>query len=233
MTRPSLTWTSTLSQLLLWLFLGFALLAGVLGGIGLHERGDCALLAKDGIEAVGSVVGRDVSTRRRTNGVTLRTYYLQIQFVDAQGVTRQARQGVTEDEYDSVPYGQSVPLLYARSSPEIVEFEGGSSLRNGTILAALGAAFAVLSVLSLVAFLRRLSAMRRAARDGEMRLVPVLAHHLRGKARGQHFAIEWQDADGTLRRTKAVKRSNLPPLGSMIPVYYDPQSGRGWWQGDF
>jgi len=232
MDRPVLSWKTYFTRLAFWLFFSLLMASGLFGGIGYSERNDGLLLAKDGIDTVGSVVGRDITTSRN-NGRTSRTYYLLISYTDTRGVDHSTRKSVSRSEYETTPRGHHVPLRFSASSADTVEFSPGASLRNGYILLAIGAITAALSLVSLVVYLRGMAAMRRAASIGDKRLVPVVGHHKQGKRRSKYYRIEWQGIDGKMKKTKAVKKSRLPSIGSYIVIYTDPRSGRDYWDGEF
>jgi hypothetical protein len=74
----------------------------------------------------------------------------------------------------------------------------------------------------------------RAARGGEVREARVTAHARAGRRRGAPRRLAWRDARGQRGQSRPRSESALEPwpVGSVVVVYADPLTGRGWWEED-
>ncbi len=74
----------------------------------------------------------------------------------------------------------------------------------------------------------------RAARQGEVREARVTAHARAGRRRGAPRRLSWCDARGRRGQSRPRPEGGLEPwpVGSVVVVYADPLTGRGWWEED-
>ena len=231
--RPTLTWKTALTRRPFWMFLALSILAIGMTSLGMTERGNGALLASDGIDTIGTVTGRTTSSARGSGARVSRGHTLEIGFSDVSGRTHTVRQSVDDALYSDTAIDDPVPLRYAQSSADIVEFEPGSTLHNGTLIAAVGGLLAVLALAAFILWRRTLAAMRRAADTGDRRLARVTGHRRRGAGWSGRYCVEWQLDGGRIQRSKAVGQAHLPAVGASISVVIDPRTQRGWWEGEF
>ncbi len=232
MERPSLSWKAYTGRVSFWLAIVFILLSGIFAPFGYLELRDGRLLAREGVDTQGSVVDRVTESRRRSSGGTSHSYYITVRFPGSDGRNHSARHSVSVAEYNRLSLGSVVPIRYAASDPGVTEMEAGDSAGTGRMLLGLAGLGALGGLASLVFLGRGVAAQRRAATEGERRMVPVTGHKRSGKKNSRYFQVEWNDG-GQTRRTAAVREDRLPAIGSDIAVYLDPRSGRGWWEGEY
>jgi hypothetical protein len=74
----------------------------------------------------------------------------------------------------------------------------------------------------------------RATRRGEVREARVTSHARAGRRRGAPRRLAWSDARGVRGQSRPRADGALDPwpVGSVIVVYADPLTGRGWWEED-
>ncbi len=80
----------------------------------------------------------------------------------------------------------------------------------------------------------RATSALRAARRGEVREARVIAHARAGRRRGAPRRLAWRDARGQRGESRPRPEGALDhlPVGSVVVVYADPLTGRGWWEED-
>lgn len=215
----------------LWSGLLCLLFASIFVPLGAIDLLDSNRLTRDGVETSAIVTDHDIHTSRRSNGGTRTSYSLTLRFTDAQGVQHLTRLPVSQDIYHRNGIGSRMALRYVAADPTIAEVEPGATLRDGALMGGIGAAMLLVALMCGAIFLRTTAAMRRAVRDGARRLAQVVAHHRVGKQHARTFTAEWSDGL-TIGKTRTLREANLPAIGSQIPVYVDPRTGRGWWEGD-
>ncbi len=233
MNRPTLRRNTALTQRSFWVFLLLMTFAAGMTVFGVAERRNGTLLATEGIDTAGVIVERTSAMVNSHNGRRERSHILIIHYSDTTGQVHVARQSVNKPHFDATAVGDTVALRYVRSSPTIIEYEAGSTLSDGAFIVGFAAVVAALGVVALFVWRRTLAAMRRAAQTGERRLARVLSHHRRGAKWSGRYYAKWELDGGRTRKTKAVSQARLPAIGTLIAVYFDAKSGRGWWEGEF
>lgn len=232
MTRPSVSFRTYGRHLWTWLALVCFIGALIFTPLAVIENRDARLLASEGVDTTGTVVGRETTTQRNSSGSIRRNYYLLVEFTLPAGSNIRYRRAVSQSVHDATAEGSRVPVRYAASNPNVAESVAGETARGARWLVWLAVALGVGTLACLWALRRGIAAQKRAARDGERRTARVLAHHKIGKARSKSYSVEWDDGV-KVQRTTAFNESQLPPVGSEIVVYVDPRSGKGWWEREF
>jgi hypothetical protein len=135
---------------------------------------EARLLATEGREAEATVLDlREVKTRRVDNDGRVHhdiDHYARVRFdtPERRGVVAETR--ITEARFEMLEKGMMVPLRYAASDPEVIEFQAGEKAGEATLLrwAALGLAV-IAGGLSVFAWRQRrklLGALARGGREG-------------------------------------------------------------------
>lgn len=108
--------------------------------------------------------------------------------------------------------------------------------RRGSAVAMAGLALlcAAIGVGVLTRLCRQFAAQNRAGRVGEKHRARVLAHRRTGPVRSRAYVFGWRSEHGCAGwTTVAVPPDRLPRIGTRITILVDPQTGRGWWTGDY
>ena len=232
MTTPSLTWRAWTSRATVGFALMFLILAAILLPLAWVRMTDATLLARDGIDTRGVVTDREITSHSRSTGVTTHSYYLTLRFTDAQNQTRTARHPVSQRIFNRMPAGSALSLRYSASDPTVSEIKAGDTRAQSLLFGALGALSAGVAAIFVWVLARSLRAQRRAAQIGERRMATVTRLVRSGKRRSKYYVVHWQAGDLSGRST-AQHVTRLPAVGDTIPVYIDPHSGRGWWEGEY
>lgn len=233
MDRPYLSWRAYVSRLSFWFATILFLAALFLAAMGAIDIRHAVQLSRDGIDTRGTVVDHHITTARRRNGSQQRNHYIVVRFARENGETVDTVRGVSEAEYDTLAIGSTQAIRYSASSPEINELEPGATRRHAMVLLAGMLVTGMFGLWAAIATWRSLAAQRRAAQTGERRMARVVAHHGQGRRSSKAFVAEWLDSAGLTGRTPSAHESKLPAIGEEIPVYVDPRSGRGFWQGEY
>ncbi len=215
-----------------------ALLAMLAAGLFVYGRDmaiEARLLASEGVQTTGTVTRRE-----RSSGMSGDPrYYLRYEFY-APEVRRNVggRQDVSQALYDRVSVGTRIAVYYAPSRPSV------NALRRDDTRGVRAILFAGASLLSMAAaFLgwetwRNWRAMLRAARKGAPGSAWVTGWRDAGftsrrDGKKPYKMMEWRgDAHNHLDLTGALDPAlaeRFPP-GSAIKVWYDPKTGRGFWE---
>ena len=232
MSPPSLTWRAWTSRASFGFVLMFLLLAAIMVPFAVFQMRDAALLARDGVDTRGVIVDREITTHRRNTGATTHSYYLTVRFSDGQNQTRTARHSVSHSTYDRARIGAAMSLRYSVSDPTVSEFGQGDTRWHSQLVAGVGVVSATVSAIFAWFLVRSLRSQRRAARIGERRMARVTELVRNGKKRSKYYVVHWQAGDLS-GRSMAQHLTRLPAVGDEIPVYIDPRSGRGWWEGEY
>jgi hypothetical protein len=193
-------------------------------------------LARDGVDTVALVIDRNIRTERNSDGNNVTRYYIRYRFSPSSGETVEGRVAVSRDSYRNYEAGQSVTVRYLPDDPGTNRLAGeGSDRLVGQIIGAVG-------LLSLIGgaglgwwLLRgKLSAIR-AARHGEVREAEVVDHQVTNTAVNgrMQYRFRWIDAVRAEGQSTMMDYARLPAVGTVVKVYVDPRTGRGWSEYDF
>jgi hypothetical protein len=218
----------------LWLPLIPAAISLVFLSMAAARFANADLLARHGITVTGQVIDREIFQRRNPDGPDTRNYHVIYSFRTLAGQEGRGRAAVSLARYNSLPIGSPLQVTYAEVDPSVSTLNPGARQYSGWglggfgLLAALGAVVLGWFLLGL-----KRSALR-AAREGEVREAQVSALmpgslRVRGE---QYYQMEWRDAAGATGQSRNHSLSKLPERGSLIVVYVDPITGKGWWEND-
>ncbi|MCC5985862.1 MAG: hypothetical protein JJU42_16015 [Rhodobacteraceae bacterium] len=207
------------------------------GGIGLYMLQQARLLDRYGIEGTAVIEDKYTRTGRDSDGRTTVTYYLSFTFRPEGGAPLSASESVQRGFYNQVREGDEIPIRYVAHRPELNEIEPGSSKLLGWVFGGIGLVAAVVSVGLAGWMWRRKLSVLRAARNGEVRQARVTGTRRTNvqKNNRQMYVLQWIDATGQDGESRMFPHDALSayPAGSVIVVYVDPKTGRGWWEKDF
>lgn len=232
--RRKVSWKRLFFRHWLWLplfSLVFALVFTTAGAVFLNEA---RRMARDGLDTVAVITHRNIRTSRDSDGNTRTHYRLHYIFNPTSDQHVEAAQDVSSRFYNSVQVGQEVPVRYLPYDPGRNALEPPGRVLPVVFLAIGLAASAI--TLSLVFVLgRNKLSLIRAARLGEVRQARVTGHEITNtQVNGRtQYRFGWLDAAGAEGRSAMTDYRELPEIDSVVAVYIDPRSGRGWWEGDF
>jgi len=235
MERRRVSWKRLFTRHFIWLPVIPLLVAAVLGAFALHELRTAELLDIYGIEAVATVVDRDIRRTRDSEGRTRTEYRILYRFQPATGPEITTRRSVSRTRYEAAPAGSEITVRYVGHDPTVNEIEAGSAAWTGWILALVAAPFAAVGLGLTVWIGRRKASLFRAARNGEVRQARVTGHLVSNtQVNGRtQYRMTWVDAGGTHGQSGLFGHERLPPEGSVIVVYVDGRTGRSWWEEEF
>lgn len=212
--------------------LAFAL---TFGWVAISMGAQMALLAREGVIGEAEVLTRQIERRRDSDGRETLTYYLSYTYLpEGRAEPIEKRQGVSRRLYEQVREGQIIPVTYAWTQPERATLDARHD-RFGVILFGSIGGIGMLVSLGLGGWMvsRKLSVLR-ALRHGEVREARVTGMRRTAvqKNRQPQYVIDWEDAAGSTGTSMMAGQSKLldHPIGSVIVVYIDPKTGRGWWE---
>jgi hypothetical protein len=231
--KPVNLWHLTRRLGLLWVALPL-ILALVFGWVGAALWSTSVVMAREGVQVQGFVIDKQAERRRDSNGNISINYFITYAYApERQTQIIEKRVGVTQKMYRSAEPGGPIMVTYAWSQPDRASLDPKSD-RFGAVIFSTFAAIAALVTLGLGWWMigRKVSAIR-ALRSGEVReaRVTALRHTHVTKNRVAQYVLDWVDATGqkgTSLMASAEKLANYP-TGSVIVIYVDPKTGRGWW----
>ncbi len=217
-------------------WLAFPLLfALVFGGVGVAMTRNAVLLAREGVVTQALVLDKQIETRRSSDGKTSTTYHIRYSYHPnerAEPITR--RQSVSRSLYRQADTGAQIPVTYAWSNPDRASIDPAHDRIGAYIFGGFGA-LATLISLGLGGWMlgRKLSILR-ALRTGDVREARVTAIRETNvrKNKDRQYVIDWVDAAGESGTSMmdGFDALSMHPEGSVIVVYVDPKTGRGWWE---
>ena len=207
------------------------------GGVGLYTFQQAQLLDRYGIDGIATIEDKYTRTGRDSDGRTTVTYYLSYTFRPEGGSPLSDTESVQRSFYNQVRAGDEVPIRYVSHRPEVNEIEPGANRLIGWIFGGVGLIAAIVTVgLAWWMWKRKLSVLR-AATKGEVRQARVTGMRQTNvqKNNRQMYVLQWVDASGQEGESRMYTHDALSdyPAGSVIVVYVDPKTGRGWWEEDF
>jgi len=207
------------------------LVFAVLGGVLLRSE---RTMARQGVDTVAVVTSRDIRTRTDRDGNRTTTYLLGYRFQPTSDQTVQGQSSVSSGYYNRVRVGDEVAVRFLPDAPATSQLEPGGvvlplvfvNIGLVTLLIGLG--------LGWVMVRNKLSVLR-AARYGELREAEVVAHQptntqINGRTQ---YRFEWIDAARQPGQSTMMDYNDLPATGTVVRVYIDPRTGRGWSEMDF
>lgn len=212
--------------------LAFAL---VFGGVAISMGAQAALLAREGVIGEAEVLARQIERRRDSDGRETVSYYLTYTYLpEGRAEPIEKRQGVSRTLYDQVREGQIIPVTYAWTRPERATLDPAHD-RFGVILFGSIGGIGMLVSLGLGGWmLSRKMSVLRALRHGEVREARVTGLRRSNVAKNKvpQYMLDWVDAAGQTGTSMMDSQTRLQahPIGSVIVVYIDPKTGRGWWE---
>lgn len=232
MQRRHISWRRLFTRHFIWAPLIPALIALITGAIASHQLRTAELLDIYGIEATATITARDIRRSRDSEGNERVEYYVTARFQPATGPEVTTRHSVSRTRFEALPPGTETPLRYVGHDPAISEIEPGRAALTGRILGWLAAAGMVVALGIAFWVGRRKASLFRAARRGEVRQARVTGRVVTNTRINGHrqYRLTWTDAAGSAGRSGLFRAEVLPPEGSVIVVYVDGRSGRGWWE---
>jgi hypothetical protein len=192
-------------------------------------------LARDGIETVATFTARDIRTERDRDGNGVTRHYLGYTFVTESGDRVSARALVARATYESATVGAQVPVRYLPDHPGTSRLASEGSDRTGGLIFGLMGLALLAGGAGIGWFLLdgKLSAIR-AIRFGEMREAQVLDHvatntSVNGRLQ---YRFRWIDARHEPGESTMMDPARLPAAGTVVRVFVDPRTGRGWSEHD-
>ena len=230
--KPVRLWHLTRRLGLLWLGLPL-LFAGIFGTFGLLELQKSILIAREGVVIEGIVVQKWIDRTQRDGREEL-THRIRYEYTPPErGTVLTRTENVSEQRYRRERVGGPIDVHYAWSSPDKATLDPKRD-RFGAVLFSFFGLIAAIVALGMAIWMvgRKLSAIR-ALRWGEVRQARVTGHRQTNTQVNKvwQYQLEWVDAAGTTGRSLMAPLAKLQayPVGSVIVVYVDPKTGRGWW----
>lgn len=234
MERKRVSFWRVVGRHYLWLPVIPAVLALILGGVGWLLWAEARTMARDGVQAVAVVTDRRILTQTDRDGSRSTRYVVAYRFNPSSDQTVDGDDQVSRALYDQLAVGQSVTVRFLPDDPARNDLEPDGPWLPAFLLALAGVALVVALGLGRMFGGRKLSILR-AARAGEVREARVTGHvttNVQVNGRTQ-FRFAWTDAAGVPGQSALMDLRALPETGSVVRIYVDPRSGRGWWEGDF
>ncbi len=232
--KPVSYWRLIRRLKLYWL--GFPLVfALAFGGVGIALSRDVMLLAREGVVVQAQIIDRQIETRRSSDGKTSTYYHVHYSYHPeerADPITR--RQTVSRTLYDRAQPGGQMPVTYAWSSPDRASIDLAHDRLGAWIFGGIGVVAALVSLGLGGWMIGRKRSVLRALRHGELRearVTGIRETNVR-KNNVRQYVLDWVDATGATGSSMMDRFTRLSetPVGSVIRVYVDPRTGRGWWE---
>lgn len=234
--RPKISLTRLFIRHWLWvpmILLGAGLVFSLIAWVTIAQINR---LDDHGVDTVATVTARNVRTSTDSDGNRTRRYYVSYSFRPTSDQEVSARDQVSRSTYDAVAVGQEVAVLYLPDDPGVSRLGMEGSGRWSALL------FGVVGLLLLIGgggamwfLLRGKMSAIRAARWGEVREAEVVDHQPTGtmvNGRTQ-YRYRWIDAAREEGQSTMMDYARLPAPGTVVKVYVDPRTGRGWSQHDY
>lgn len=232
--RRQISWKRLFFRHWLWLPLFSLVFAVPFTIVGVVFLTEARTLERDGIDTVAVITHRHIRSERDRDGNNRTRHMLHYIFNPTSDQHVEGVQDVSRRFYNSVQVGQQVAVRYLPYDP------GRNALEPpGRLLPLVFLGFGLIAgavTLALVWVLgRNKLSLIRAARQGEVRQARVTAHETTNtQVNGRtQYRFGWLDAAGAEGRSAMTDYRELPEIDSVVTVYVDPRTGRGWWEGDF
>lgn len=191
-------------------------------------------LAAGGVETIAVVVGKEVQTSFTSNR-SRSSFVLSLRFQTASGTTVEENTSVSRARFRDVSTGDELAVRYLSSDPAVIEVGSGSSAEFVRVLRIILPALAAIAAFTFWKAWSRARRLVRLRDRGLRRKVVVLEHLDTGIDTGKKrlYRAAWQEAGDRIGATGPMLQSELPPLGSEIVVFTDPDGkGPSIWEGD-
>lgn len=205
----------------------------IFGGIGLSLWAKSALLARNGVVIQGIVLDKRIERRATSDGEE-RSYVLRYEYHPVERLDPIVKRAhVEERDYNQTEIGQPIDVTYAWSQPDTASLNPRGDKFGAIIFSIFGGIAAVVSLGLGWWILGRKISIIRALRSGEVREARVTALRQTNvhKNNVAQYVLDWVDATGQQGTSMMAEYQNLTAyaVGSVIVVYVDPRTGRGWW----
>lgn len=235
MERKRIGWPKVIWRHLLWVPLIPLVISVAFGLIAWHQAGHARLLENHGVDGVAVVTNRDIRVRRDSNNGERRDFRLFYTFDAGLGEIVSSYRAVNAARYHATAIGDEIPVRYVSFRPDIHEIEEGTSQLISVVFGLVSVVTGLGALGSGAWVWRRKASLIRAARSGPVCEARVEGHVPSNVTVNNRRLMQarWLDAMGATGQTAPARDDRLPAVGSVIVVYVDPKSGRGWWEGDF
>ncbi|MCC5970525.1 MAG: DUF3592 domain-containing protein [Pararhodobacter sp.] len=230
--RRAISYRRLFTRHFIWVPFVPLFMALIFGSVALHLSRTAELLEVYGVEAVATVIDRDIRRTRDSDGHTRTEYRLTYRFQPASGPAVTTRASVSAATYGALPPGSETPVRYVGHDPAVNEIEPGNAALTGWIFMLFAVLFGAVGLGLTIWIGRRKASLLRAALYGEVRQARVTGRDVtntRINGRSQ-YRLTWQDAAGSQGRSGLFALPDLPAEGTVIVVYVDGRTGRGWWE---
>jgi hypothetical protein len=219
---------------LLWVPLIPLVVTLVFVAISRSETSRARALDAFGVDAFALVTRLDQRIRRERDGDRTE-YFVHFSFQPVSGPPVVLSRSISRSRYLELREGDEIPIRYVAHDPGVTEFAAGERAAAGFWSFWLAVAAGSATLGSAIWALRRKMAVLRAAWTGEVRQAEVTAHLASGTRINSvlQFRLAWRDALGVEGKSGLFDPARLPPPGTVIVVYIDPKSGKGFWDAEF
>ncbi len=188
----------------------------------------------EGVEAVGTVLGRDIRISRDSDGDETRSYFVKVGFTPNGGAPLTVEQNTDAATHDRSAIGTPITLWYLASEPNMIELSRGENRSASAVTQGIALVFGVVFLVALWVPARRAIAALRARRYGARERAVVTEHartHITVNSR-RLYRLAWRDEHGRDGQSLPYRRDMLRafPEGSRITVYQGLT--QAWWEGD-
>jgi len=205
------------------------------GGVGGYFALKSLQLAREGVTAQAEILDKRISTSRSSDGSTSRSYRVTYQFTPeghSEPVVRS--DSVSERRYHALQVGGQGEVVYLWHNPELASVDPRHERFIGILFGSVGLIAALVTLGLGIWMIRRKLSVLRALRRGEVREARVTGMRETNvhKNKERQYVLDWVDAKGATGSSMmdGFDRLSAYPEGSVIAVYVDPATGRGWWE---
>jgi hypothetical protein len=182
---------------------------------------------------VGTVLSKRVERESSRDGDRI-TYFLRYAYQPEGGLEPLSRETtVTDTLYRSVEVGSPIPVFYAWSAPDQSSLDPRGDRIGAWLFLTFGTVAFLVSSGLLVWMVGRKMSIIRALRHGEVREARVTGIRATNISKGKatQYVLDWVDAAGVAGSSMMASYQTFATysVGSVIVVYVDPKTGRGWW----
>ncbi|MFN7003551.1 MAG: DUF3592 domain-containing protein [Roseinatronobacter sp.] len=232
--KPFSFWRVARRLGLLWALVPM-LFALIFSGVAISMGAQLAMLERDGIVGEAEILARHIERQRDSNGRESVTYHLRYRYFPVgHAEPLEKRQSVSRSFYEQVEIGQIIPVTYVWTQPERASVDMRNDRVGTTIFGAIGGIGMLVSLGLGGWMIARKMSILRALRRGEVREARVTGLRRSNVAKNKvpQYVLDWVDAAGQTGSSMMDSQTRLQahPIGSVIVVYIDPKTGRGWWE---
>ncbi|EBA09635.1 hypothetical protein SSE37_07503 [Sagittula stellata E-37] len=188
----------------------------------------------EGIETVGTVLGRDIRVSHDSDGDETRSYFVKVRFTPDGSAPLTVEQNTDAATHDRSAIGTPVTLWYLASEPDTIELSRGETRTASAVTQGIALVFGTIFLAALWVPARRAIAALRARRYGARERAVVTEHlrtHITVNSR-RLYRLAWRDERGREGKSLPYRRDILRafPEGSRISIYQGLT--KAWWEGD-